>query len=822
MISTTELNFEFFTENVIVSSKICFYKNSKVANVCDKLFLNGVDLELIAILIDGKQASYTSAEDGVWLNNLSNEFVLEVKTRIYPHNNTSLEGLYRSGHNFCTQCEAHGFRRITYYLDRPDVLSVFTTSIKADYKMYPVLLSNGNLLSKNKGTVKWHDPYPKPCYLFALVVGNFVVFKDYFITKSANKVELKIYVEQHNINKTYFAMQSLKKSFAWDEKRFQLEYDLDTYMIVVVDDFNMGAMENKGLNIFNSACVLADMHTATDDDFINIEATIAHEYFHNWSGNRVTCRDWFQLSLKEGLTVFREQEFIADTYSRSIKRIEDVARLINFQFVEDSGSLAHPVRPDSYIEMNNFYTFTVYEKGAELIRMLHVILGETNFQKGMKLYFKRHDQTAVTIDDFVASMGQANNFDFSHFMLWYSQKGTPQIKIDSYYDVQTKIYKVVIEQQGSIAFYFPLSYGLLSSSGNEIRRGVLIVDSLKKTYKFNNVDSKPIPSWLRGFSAPVKLNTDLSFKDKIFLITYDNDAFNRWYNAQELWIALILTPSKVDERALFQAFKSIIKNGDNALISRMLTLPTDSVLYLQVAKINVVKIRDKKELVIKNIIKYLGHILLDTYNKLAGDVKYQLTPSALGNRELKNICLYYLVKGGNFSLAYKQFSNANCFSDKFSSFNTLLSVDNPYKDIIISEFFATYKKDTQVMDKWFAAQAQAPSGNVVCVQRLMMHELFSYNNPNRLRAVVSSFSRNFINFHNKQGYQLLTKVIIRLNTTNPQIAARLVTAYNNWRRYGEGLDKLQKQQLVKIVAIDNLSKDVFEIANSALNIDTKP
>ncbi|MEO1945361.1 MAG: aminopeptidase N, partial [Candidatus Thioglobus sp.] len=457
LISTTELNFELFDDQTIVTSRIVFYKNKEVkgSGVHNSLFLNGVNLDLVSISIGEVTPKYKVKDDGLELNDLDDDFVLDVITRIHPEKNTTLNGLYKSSGNYCTQCEAHGFRHITYYLDRPDVLSTFTTSIKANPSKYPVLLSNGNLISESDGSAVWHDPAPKPCYLFALVAGDFAVLEDKYKTISDRDVDLKIYVEPHNIGKTRFAMDSLIKSFEWDERRFGLEYDLDIYMIVAVDDFNMGAMENKGLNIFNSTYVLANPETATDKDFINVEAVIGHEYFHNWTGNRVTCRDWFQLSLKEGLTVFRDQEFTSDMHSRSIKRIEDVNQLRTYQFAEDAGPMQHPVRPESYIEMNNFYTVTVYEKGAEVIRMIHTLLGESGFQRGMKLYFKRHDGCAVTIDDFVSSMSDANNFDFSQFMNWYSEAGTPEVSITSNFDDINKTFNVNIKQNSRHNYYFP-------------------------------------------------------------------------------------------------------------------------------------------------------------------------------------------------------------------------------------------------------------------------------------------------------------------------------------------------------------------------------
>jgi len=764
---------------------------------------------LISISIDGVQPNYQLVDEGLEISDLSDEFILEITTRIHPEKNTSLNGLYQSSGNFCTQCEAHGFRQITYYLDRPDVLSIFTVHIKADSGLYPVLLSNGNLISSKPGEVTWHDPSLKPCYLFALVAGDFAVLEDTYTTISGKEVALKIYVESHNIDKTQFAMDSLKRSFAWDEQRFGLEYDLDIYMIVAVDDFNMGAMENKGLNIFNSTYVLANPDTATDNDFINVEAVIGHEYFHNWTGNRVTCQDWFQLSLKEGLTVFRDQEFTSDLHSRSIKRIEDVNGLRTFQFAEDAGPMKHPVRPESYIEMNNFYTFTVYEKGAEVIRMIHTFLGEEGFQSGMKLYFERHDGQAVTIDDFVAAMSDANDFDFKPFMTWYSQPGTPEVEVNTEYDAQQKTYKATFKQEGKHTYYLPIRYGLMDQQGEEIEQGVLVLDQNQKTFEFKDIQDEPTPSWLRGFSAPIKLTSNLK--------TEDTDAFSRWDNAQALWSSLILNPEQINEDVLFSAFENIlIKETDNALISELLTLPSERLIHLQMDEINIIEARQKREVVIGKIVQRFKPILLSIYNRLNTTDTFELTPEAVGSRSLKNTCLSYLVKAGEFELAYHQFKLANCMSDRLAAFNALLSVDNLHQDQAIQHMFTLYQHDVQVMDKWFSAQALAAGNGVDEIKQLMQHALFSFNTPNRLRSVIGSFASNFVQFHNQQGYELLTEVIIKLNTSNPQIGARLVSIYNHWKRFTPELRELQKQQLETILASDDLSNDIFEIVQAAL------
>lgn len=820
-IHTTELHFQLAEDETIVLSKIDFYQNPKLKhskstlNPVSELFLNGVDLELIAILVNGAVPHYEMVKDGLVLKDLPERFMLEVKTRIHPETNTSLNGLYQSSGNFCTQCEAHGFRQITYYLDRPDVLSVFTTHIQAAHDKYPVLLSNGNLIKHSKGRAIWHDPTPKPCYLFALVAGDFAVLEDSYTTLSNKEVALKIYTQAHNKHKTQFAMAALKRAFAWDEQRFGLEYDLDIYMIVAVDDFNMGAMENKGLNIFNSDCVLADNKTATDGDFINIEAIIGHEYFHNWSGNRVTCRDWFQLSLKEGLTVFRDQEFTADLHSCAIKRIDDVAMLRTHQFAEDAGPMSHPVRPESYIEMNNFYTATVYEKGAEVIRMMYTLLGEAGFQKGLRLYFKRHDGQAVTIDDFVGAMRDANDFDFTQFMHWYSKSGTPEVNISTDYNKTQHTYTVSVNQQ--FEYFFPLSFALLNEAGDVLEEGILTIKDREQSFVFERLTSEPTPSWLRGFSAPIKLSDDLTFKQKIFLLKHDKDSFVKWDTAQQLWQSLIMTPETIDETAFFDAIKSMIKNTqDKSLVCELLTLPPERVLHNQQSVIDIFDIHDKREKVVQKIIARLKPLLLGLYQSLNIKKVDGITPESVGSRALKNICLFYLAKDGGLDLAYQQFLTAECMSDKLTAFRILSNTDNPYKTQVVKDFYQEFKNDTQVMDKYFCVLASSEVCDVDGVKALMEHELFCFNTPNRLRSVVGSFARNYTNFHRQAGYEFLTDVILKLNISNPQIGARLLAIYNHWKRFTPELRALQKQQLEKISKSENLSKDIFEIVQTAL------
>ena len=741
-----------------------------------------------------------------------------MQVRIHPESKTDLNGLYQSSGNFCTQCEAMGFRQITYYLDRPDVLSIFTTKITANRDNYPVLLSNGNLVSKTSTQVIWHDPAPKPCYLFALVAGKLDFLQDSFVTSTGREVDLRLYVEPHNMHKTSFAMDSLKKSFKWDEERFNLSYDLDIYMIVAVDDFNMGAMENKGLNIFNSDCVLANQETSTDASFIRIESIIGHEYFHNWTGNRVTCRDWFQLSLKEGLTVFRDQEFSSDLRSRAIQRITDVNELKTRQFSEDSGPMAHPVRPESYIAMDNFYTATVYEKGAEVIRMIHTILGEEGFQKGMTLYFDRHDGSAVTIDDFVASMADANHFNFDNFMPWYSKSGTPEVCVDDEYDSELNIYRATFTQKNQTTpFVIPNKFGLLLDDGKEIESGMILIDELVKTISFENIKSKPIPSWFRGFSAPIKFHSNLSVNQKIFLSSNDSDPFNRWDNIQSLWLDYILNPQKVDEKELFIMIKNLFnKNSDFALLSEMISLPSEQIIHQNVGQIDVQEVSYKRENSSLSVAKNFKVLFLETYQKLNYKKAFDLSSKSVGERALKNKCLSYLSKLGEYELAYEQYNNADCMTDQFSAFQCLLDSSNPYRNEVISRFYTQHKSDAQVMDKWFSAQSVSPITSVADIRELMKHELFSITNPNRVRSVIGSFSRNSSQFHCKDGYQLLTEIIIKLDSMNPQIAARFLSIFNHWRRFTSMYSSLQKNELNSIINRKNLSDDVYEIVHISL------
>jgi aminopeptidase N len=818
LIKTTELDFNLGDDETIVESKIVFYKNPLVARSVDELFLNGESLELLSIKVDGLSANYELKDDGLFLLNPPDKFELEVRVKIHPESKTDLNGLYQSSGNFCTQCEAMGFRQITYYLDRPDVLSVFTTKINANRNHYPVLLSNGNLIEDSKNFSVWHDPAPKPCYLFALVAGKLDFLQDEFITATGRKVDLRLYVEPHNMHKTSFAMESLKKAFAWDEERFNLSYDLDIYMIVAVDDFNMGAMENKGLNIFNSDCVLADKESTTDSSFVRIESIIGHEYFHNWTGNRVTCRDWFQLSLKEGLTVFRDQEFSSDLRSRAIQRISDVIQLKTRQFAEDSGPMSHPVRPESYISMDNFYTSTVYEKGAEVIRMIHTILGEEGFQKGMKLYFQRHDGDAVTIDDFVASMADANNSNFESFMPWYSEPGTPEVGFQDEYDSDAKVYTATFTQNNlKTPFMIPNRFGLIGQDGHEIKSGMVVIDELVKTISFENIPSKPTPSWFRGFSAPIKFNSQMTTNEKIFLVSNDTDPFNRWDQVQSLWLDFILNPEFVSKKELFRMIENLMsKENDLALLSEMMSLPSEQIIHQNVSEIDVEDVHNRRNNSYLEIGNKFKDVFLEAYEKLNTKKSFDLSAVSVAERSFKNICLVYLTRLGEFDIAYQQFISADCMTDQYGAFQSLLNAENSYRDEVIERFYHQHRSDVQVMDKWFSAQAISSLTSVSDIRNLMKHKLFTIKNPNRVRSVIGSFSQNYIQFHCQDGYELMSEVVIELDDLNPQIAARFAGIFNHWRRFVPKYSKLQELQIKSIIDRDKISKDVFEIVQSAI------
>ncbi len=852
LISELSLDFHLGEKDCVVKARSVFHRNKQSADNSRDVFLNGESLELLSVSVDGKELpsnQYSLDEKSMVLLQMPDEFVLEVTTRIYPDKNSALEGLYRSSGNFCTQCEAEGFRKITYYLDRPDVMARFTTRIEANKDDCPVLLSNGNLvdegdLDNGRHFAVWKDPFPKPCYLFALVAGDLVFLRDEFITKSGRSIDLRIYVEARNREKCAHAMTSLKKSMAWDEKVFGLEYDLNMYMIVAVDDFNMGAMENKGLNIFNSKYVLASQETATDQDYLGVEGVIAHEYFHNWTGNRVTCRDWFQLSLKEGLTVFRDQEFSSDMNSRAVQRIEDVRVLRSFQFREDSGPMAHPVRPDSYVEINNFYTLTVYNKGAEVIRMMHTLLGAENFRKGMDLYFERHDGQAVTCDDFVAAMATASGIDLDHFKLWYSQSGTPELEIVENWDETAKKYCLHISQScpptpgqaEKEPFHVPVSFALLDSTGEDMDcgRSMLELHAEKEDFIFKDLPEKPVLSLLRGFSAPVKLKPWQGREELAFLMANDSDPFNRWDAAFRLSESVILEITEklqkgenpVVDPLFIDAVREILsdKKSDKSLLGMALTLPGETYLAQQMKVIDPDNLHRARETVRLGLATILAGEFREVQEENRDTGGYRLTPEAMGQRRLKNVCLSFLLTGNapdssHVDMALTQYHDSGNMTDVMAVLSAISNCNIPERQKLLQDFYEKWKSDPLVMDKWLILQATSSLPKTLdSVLELMHHPAFSMSNPNKIRSLIGAFGSNHVCFHDKSGagYEFLATQILALDSTNPQIASRLTTPFAAWKRYDEKRQELIKEQLQRIMGKKNLSGDVYEMVKRSL------
>ncbi len=849
-IDSVNLHFELGEDETRVLSEMQIRRNETLDGQ-HILELDGEGLVLGAVLINDKALSdgeFSITKEGLWIPDVPEKFTLQIETFIKPQLNTSLEGLYKSSGNFCTQCEAQGFRKITYYLDRPDVMAKFTTTIVADKSLYPVLLSNGNpvnekQLNDGKHSVTWEDPFKKPCYLFALVAGDLECIKDTFTTMNNREIDCRIYVEAHNADKCDHAMLSLKKSMKWDEDTFGREYDLDIYMIVAVDDFNMGAMENKGLNVFNSKYVLARPDTATDTDFINIEAVIGHEYFHNWSGNRVTCRDWFQLTLKEGLTVFRDQQFTSDMNSASVKRIDDVNVLRTRQFAEDAGPMSHPIQPASYVEINNFYTVTVYNKGAEVIRMIHTLLGKENFRKGMDCYFERHDGEAVTTEDFVKAMEDASGVNLTQFRRWYSQAGTPQLDIESDYNSDEKTLSLLVKQSSEIKsnqpFHIPLSMSLIAANGNEIVSTAQIADitEAEQTITFENVEADTAVSVLRNYSAPVKLNFELTNQQLAFLVANDSDEFNRWNCAQQLGLNIMLKliddyqqhKTLVLDEFFISTLKQVLidESIDNALAARILSLPSEDYLGQNIPVIDVDAIYHVREFCKKTLAFELMDDFVRVY-KACEDSDYFLTPEAMGQRSLKNVCLTYMMcsqtetaKKVAIDLAQQQYKTANNMTDQISALRCLVHYTQAEGKQALESFYQQWNDDTLVIDKWFIVQATATGAQAFQeIQNLLNHEAFDLTVPNRVRSLVGSFTQaNAVEFHSLsgQGYQFLADIVIQLNKTNPQIAARLLLPLIQWKNYDANRQLMMKAQLQRISETADLAKDLFEITTKGLD-----
>ena len=870
IIEKTSLVFSLRDQFTKVTSTLLVKRNTASENKDTPLVLSGQELILRSISVNGRDL--TEDEYHVDAESLRvvvpDECIVMVVTEIKPKENTSLEGLYQSSNMYCTQCEAEGFRKITYYLDRPDAMSEFSTKIIADKTKYPVLLSNGNLINSgelddNQHWAQWHDPFKKPSYLFALVAGNLQHIEDTFVTTSGRNVVLRIYVEKKDIDKCDYAMASLKRAMKWDEEMYGREYDLDIFMIVAVDDFNMGAMENKGLNIFNTSCVLAKPETTTDQGFQRVEAVIAHEYFHNWSGNRVTCRDWFQLSLKEGFTVFRDAEFSSDMGSRDVKRIEDVILLRTLQFAEDAGPMAHPVQPASFIEISNFYTLTIYEKGAEIVRMLHTLLGDEKFREGSDLYFKKYDGQAVTINDFVDSMAAASGRDLTQFMHWYTQAGTPVLTITDEYDKNTQTYQLTVKQScpdtpeatqaEKLPYHIPLALGLVGESGglclhiegddlthttgnSSTTHQVIEITQAVEKFTFTQVLEKPVPSLLRNFSAPVRLAIHRTREDYLRLLCFDEDAFSRWDAAQQLAVSIIqelmlaYQQKQVIEvdTCLQEGLKQVLLDDDldKAMIALILTLPSEAYLAEISEVIDVDAIIYARNQLSLSIARGLCVELKECYQLLAEVKPYAPTADEVAKRSLKNTALYYLMlldDNDVFEQCYKQFTSSNNMTDSLSALknmihSTLDSADK-YKDMMLAEFYQRWQQEMLVVNQWLMVQALTPLESALeHVRVLITHDSFSITNPNKVRSLIGAFSQNMRAFHQKSGagYEFLADQVISLNQLNPQVAARMLTPLTRWRKYDESRQQKMRHELLRIQATPNLSKDVFEVLSKSL------
>jgi len=825
------------------------------------LRLDGQELELVAVRLDGRALTaddYAVDADALTIAQVPESFTLEIETLINPAANTALEGLYVSGGNFCTQCEAEGFRKITYFPDRPDVMTVYTTTLIAEQARYPVLLSNGNRVAEGERDdgrhyATWHDPFPKPCYLFALVAGDLDCVEDSFTTMSGREVALRLYVRSHDLDKTAHAMASLKRAMAWDEEAYGREYDLDIYMIVAVSDFNMGAMENKGLNVFNSRYVLASPDTATDADYVAIEGVIGHEYFHNWSGNRVTCREWFQLSLKEGFTVLRDQQFTTAMLGSAVPRIDDVRLLRAHQFQEDAGPLAHPVRPQSYQEINNFYTLTVYEKGAEVVRMLHTLLGAELFRKGTDLYFTRHDGQAVTTDDFVQAMMDVSGRDLNQFKRWYDQAGTPRIAVERTFDAARQTCTLTLRQscpptpgqEQKLPFHIPVRAALLDGKGKPLslrlegeaattdKERVLELTAVEQSFTFSDVAAEPVPSLLRGLSAPVKLELELDDAELAFLMSHDNDSFNRWEAGQQLALRVLLRlidmlrsdDAPVLDEKFSAAFARTLADGttDPALVAEALTLPAEEYVAEFMTVVDPRAIHVARQYLRRSLAVAHRHAMLDIYQRLTDAGPYRLDAAAMGQRRLRNLCLGYLVELGNDevrSLAMSQLRLGANMTDVMAALTALVHSGAPERSEALAAFHARWRDEALVLDKWFAIQATAPVPDTLeQVKRLAASPDFTLKNPNRVRSLVGAFSaRNPLCFHQADGsgYAFLADYVCELNTLNPQIAARLLTPLTQWRRYDVARQELMRAQLERISALSRLSRDVAEVVEKSL------
>lgn len=859
IVETVELLFDLKEEGTRVTSTLSLRRNPKGDQEAP-LHLDGEHLTLVSLKLGGAPLSpedYVLTDESLQLQDLPNRpFQIEIVTEINPKANTALEGLYVSGGMFCTQCEAQGFRKITYFPDRPDVMAIYTTTLIADKHSYPVLLSNGNIdargdLLDGRHFARWVDPFPKPSYLFALVAGQLACLEDRYITGSGRNVTLQVFAEPQDIDKCGHALESLKNAMRWDEERFGREYDLDLYMIVAVSHFNMGAMENKGLNIFNTKYVLASPETATDSDYEHIEGVIGHEYFHNWTGNRITCRDWFQLSLKEGLTVFRDQEFSSDRHSRPVKRIDEVNMLRNRQFVEDAGPLSHPVRPDSYIEINNFYTLTVYEKGAEVVRMLETLFGRDGFRKGTDLYFDRHDGQAVTCDDFIQCMEDANSVDLLQFKLWYSQAGTPEVIIEEEYDLASNTLTLSVRQSSApspgqpekLPQVIPLAVGLLGPDGVDLcprlegettaqalPTRVLTVKNQQEKFRFVDVPKGSILSALRGFSAPVRLKQNRTPEELAFLLSHDSDAFNQW-DAGQLLATQAIQRSYAGEdvsgllELMVSAYGAISDRGtsDLSYLSLLLALPDFDYVASFIKAVDPIRLQKAREGVKKTIAASLADVWTSLYARHHEPSSREFDAAAIGRRRLKNLCLDYLSTletPESQALCLAQFDRSPTMTDRIAALSAIVNSDHPQKAETLSRFYQTWKDEDLVVCKWFTLQATCRKpGGLEAVKALMQHPAFDIRTPNHVRSLIGAFTQsNPANFHTEEGdgYRFLADQVIALNGINPQIASRMLTALTAWRRFDASRQMLMQGALERVAHTPDLSSDVYEVASKAL------
>jgi aminopeptidase N len=796
-VDSVELDVDIRDDHALVRAKLQIRRNAP-----GPLVLDGDELELLSITLDGKPVAHEVKPEQLVVAQVPDRFTLETVTRIVPQKNTKLEGLYATQHGFVTQCEAQGFRRITWFIDRPDVMARYTTTVRADQKKYPVLLSNGNLVSSGDGWAKFEDPFPKPCYLFALVAANLEVLRD---------GHLYIYVEPGKLDQADWAMDCLKRAIAWDEKRFGLKLDLKEYKIVAVSDFNSGAMENKGLNIFNTKYILARADTATDVDYLNIDRVVAHEYFHNWTGNRVTCRDWFQLSLKEGLTVFRDQEYGADTYSRAVTRIQEVRGLRSSQFPEDAGPMAHPVRPQSYVEIRNFYTMTVYEKGAEVVRMQHTLLGEEKFQAGMRLYFQRHDGHAVTCDHFVQAMQDASGVDLAQFRRWYDIAGTPVLDVQGSFSGST--YTLTVKQSMSPPFHIPFAVKVGP------HEQLLSLKRPEEQYKFENLKEKPVPSLLRGFSAPVILKYPYTEAELLHLMANDDDSFNRWEAGQRLATEAILEKGGKPSPAFLEAARKLLAHPDHAFAAEALALPAESFLAEQMEVVDPDRLHASRNSLRIEIARALKDDLLRTYETLKGKGAYSPDAASTGRRALRNLSLGYLGELGMSALAYSQFKSADNMTDSMAALGALANLDCAERQPALGAFYARWKDEPLVVDKWLSVQATSRlPGTLARVRELLVHPAFDLKVPNKVYSLIRAFAANHVRFHAADGggYAFLADQVIALDALNPQVAARMARAFDRWKKFDEGRKAHARRQLERLRDTKGLSKDVGEIVSKAL------